>query len=183
VVSGVGFGTDKKQIIIRGLHLKGIKKVLIGSIEAVIISQTTEMIILRAPELKAGSHAVFLHMSVNTVLRYEKELFIAGSKPAATITKKLMLSGFKPGTSVLTAQMKKDLLVILKSNRQSKSLQCIGHTQGPTILKSDARLAMKRANAVCAFAKQSGYKVVAASYQNNRQLGAKFRRVDLVFSK
>jgi hypothetical protein len=183
VVSGVGFGTDKKQIIIRGLHLKGIKKVLIGSIEAVIISQTTEMIILRAPELKAGSHAVFLHMSDNTVLRYEKELFIAGSKPAATITKKLMLSGFKPGTSVLTAQMKKDLLVILKSNRQSKSLQCIGHTQGPTILKSDARLAMKRANAVCAFAKQSGYKVVAASYQNNRQLGAKFRRVDLVFSK
>ncbi len=183
VVSGVGFGTDKKQIIIRGLHLKGIKKVLIGSIEAVIISQTTEMIILRAPELKAGSHAVFLHMSDNTILRYEKELFIEGSKPAATTTKKLMLSGFKPGTSVLTEQMKKDLLVILKSNRQSKSLQCIGHTQGPTILKSDARLAMKRANAVCAFAKQSGYKVVAASYQNNRQLGAKFRRVDLVFSK
>jgi len=183
VVSGMSFSSDKKQIIIRGLHLKGIKKVFIGSVEAVIVSQTTEMIILRTPALKAGSHAVFLHMTDNTVLRYEKEFVVEGAKPAAVVIKKSTLSGFKPGTSVLTAQMKKDLLVIFKANKNSKSLQCIGHTQGPTILKSDARLAMKRANAVCNFAKQNGIKVVSASYQNNKQIGAKYRRVDLVFTK
>jgi surface protein len=183
VISGIGFSADKKQIIIRGLHLKGIKKVVIGNLEAVIVSQTTEMIILRTPVLKAGSHAVFLHMTDNTVLRYAKELFVEGAKPATVVTKKLALSGFKPGSSVLTAQMKKDLLAIFKANRSSKSLQCIGHTQGPTILKSDARLAMKRANAVCDFAKRNGVKVVSGSYQNNKLVGAKFRRVDLVFTK
>jgi hypothetical protein len=183
VISGIGFSADKKQINIRGLHLKGIKKVVIGNLEAVIVSQTTEMIILRTPALKAGSHAVFLHMTDNTVLRYAKELFVEGAKPATVVTKKLTLSGFKPGTSVLTAQMKKDLLAIFKANRSSKSLQCIGHTQGPTILKSDAKLAMKRANAVCNFAKRNGVKVVSGSYQNNKQIGAKFRRVDLVFTK
>ena len=183
VVAGVSFTADKKQIVIRGVHLKGIKKVFIGSAEAVIVSQTTEMIILRTPALKAGSHAVFLHLSDNTVLRYEKELFVEGAKPAAVVTKKSTLSGFKPGTSVLTSQMKKDLLAIFKANKSSKSLLCIGHTQGPTILKSDARLAMKRANAVCNFAKQNGIKVVSASYQNNKQVGTKFRRVDLVFTK
>jgi hypothetical protein len=183
VVSGMSFSSDKKQIIIRGLHLKGIKKVFIGSVEAVIVSQTTEMIILRTPVLKTGSHAVFLHMTDNTVLRYEKEFVVEGAKPAVVVSKKSTLSGFKPGTSVLTAQMKKDLLVIFKANRNSKSLLCIGHTQGPTILKSDARLAMKRANAVCNFAKQNGIKVVTASYQNNKKIGAKYRRVDLVFTK
>jgi hypothetical protein len=42
---------------------------------------------------------------------------------------------------------------------------------------------MKRANAVCSFAKRNGVKVVSGSYQNNKQIGAKFRRVDLVFTK
>jgi hypothetical protein len=183
VVSSVSFSVDGKQIIIRGSFLKGISKVVIGGLETRIVSQTSEMIILTAPALKPGSHAVLIHLTDKTILRYEKDLVVKGANSVVVVKKTATLAGFKPGSSVLSSQMKNSLLKTFKANKGSKSLQCIGHTQGPTILKSDARLAMKRANAVCAFAKQSGFKVVSASYKNNKLVGAKFRRVDLVFSK
>jgi hypothetical protein len=183
IISSVSFSVDKTHIVIRGSFLKGITKIVIGGIETRIVSQTSEMIILRAPGLAAGSHSVFLHLSDKTVLKYEKDLVVKGAKPVVVVKKTATLTGFKPGSSLLSSQMKNSLLRIFKANKHSTSLQCIGHTQGPTILKSDARLAMKRAIAVCSFAKQQGLKVVSASYQNNKLVGAKFRRVDLVFTK
>ena len=183
IVTSVSFSVDGKQIFIRGSFLKGISKVFIGNVEVRIVSQTSEMVILTAPTLAAGSYTVYIHLTDKTVLRYEKDLVVKGTKPATLVKKTGVLTGFKPGSSVLTPAMKKSLLAIFKANKGSKTLQCIGNTQGPTILKSDARLAMKRAVAVCNFAKQQGFKVVSSSYQNNKKVGAKYRRVDLVFTK
>jgi hypothetical protein len=183
IVSSVSFAADGKRVFIRGSFLRGISKVVIGGLETRIISQTSEMIILTAPALKPGSHTVLIHLTDKTVLRFDKDLVVKGAKPVAVVKKTATLSGFKPGSSVLSSQMKSSLLKIFKANQGSKSLQCIGHTQGPTILKSDARLAMKRANAVCAFARLNGFKVVSASYRNNKLVGSKFRRVDIVFAR
>lgn len=99
------------------------------------------------------------------------------------VKKTAKITGFKPSSSVLSTAMKNSLIKIFKANKGSKSLQCVGHTQGPSILKSDARLAMKRAAAVCNFAKKQGIKVVSSSYQNNKKVGSQFRRVDLIFTK
>ena len=183
IISSVSFSVDGKQIFIRGTFLKGIGKVVIGGVETRIVSQTSEMILLTAPQLAAGSHAVLIHLTDKTILRYEKELVVKGSKPVTVIKKTSKITGFKPGSAVLSTAMKNSLIKIFKSNKGSKSLQCVGHTQGPSILKSDARLAMKRAVAVCNFAKQQGFKVVSSSYQNNKRVGAQFRRVDLIFTK
>jgi hypothetical protein len=184
LVTSVAFSADGKQVFVRGSFLKGISKVLIGNIETRIVSQTSEMVILTTPALAAGSYSVYIHLTDKTVLRYEKELVVKGTKPVVVVKKKTaVLAGFKPGSSILSATMKKSLLTVFKSNKGSKALQCIGNTQGPTILKSDARLAMKRAVAVCSFAKQQGFKVVSSSYMNNKKVGAQYRRVDLVFTR
>ncbi len=183
IISSVSFSVDGKQIFIRGKFLKGISKVVIGGIETRIVSQTSEMIIVTAPKLAAGSHAVLLHLTDRTVLRYEKELVVKGTKPAPVVKKTAKITGFKPGSSVLSTAMKNSLIKIFKANKGSKTLQCVGHTQGPSILKSDARLAMKRATAVCNFAKKQGIKVVSSSYQNNKKVGSQFRRVDLIFTR
>jgi flagellar motor protein MotB len=140
------------------------------------------MIVVESPDLKAGAHSVLIYLVDGDVLRHSKNLFVVG-KPVVIQPKRAQVVGFRPGSSALTAEMRSGILKALKANKGSRSLQCVGHTQGPTILKSDARLAMKRSKAVCAFAQRQGIKTVFSSYQNNTKVGSSFRRVDLFFTK
>jgi surface protein len=183
VIASVEFSpTNKRLINIRGAHFRGVDKVVIGGLTARVISQTTEMIVVESPDLKSGAHSVLIHLVDGDVLRHSKNLLVIG-KPVVIQPKRVQVIGFRPGSSVLTAEMRSGILKALKANRGTKSLQCVGHTQGPTILKSDARLAMKRSKAVCAFAQKQGIKTVFSSYQNNTKVGSSFRRVDLFFTK
>jgi surface protein len=183
VVSSVNFSpTTKRLINIRGMHFRGVDKVVIGGLTARIISQTTEMIVVETPALNSGAHSVLIHLVDGDVLRHSKNLLVVG-KPVVVQPKAIQVVGFRPGSSILSAAMKSVIDKSLRGNKNSKSLQCVGHTQGPTILKSDARLAMKRSKAVCAYAKKQGFKTVFSSYQNNTKIGSSFRRVDLFFTK
>ena len=183
IIASVDFSpTNKRHINIRGSHFRGVDKVVIGGLTARVISQTTEMIVVESPDLKSGAHSVLIYLVDGDVLRHSKNLFVVG-KPVVIQPKRAQVIGFRPGSSALTAEMRSGILKVLKANKGSRSLQCVGHTQGPTILKSDARLAMKRSKAVCAFAQRQGIKTVFSSYQNNTKVGSSFRRVDLFFTK
>lgn len=183
IIASVEFSpTNKRHINIRGSHFRGVDKVVIGGLTARVISQTTEMIVVESPDLEPGAHSVLIYLVDGDVLRHSKNLFVVG-KPVVIQPKRAQVIGFRPGSSALTAEMRSGILKVLKANKGSRSLQCVGHTQGPTILKSDARLAMKRSKAVCAFAQRQGLKTVFSSYQNNTKVGSSFRRVDLFFTK
>ncbi|MFM6939358.1 MAG: hypothetical protein ACKOUD_01895, partial [Rhodoluna sp.] len=69
--------------------------------------------------------------------------------PAQPKARVLALKGFKPGSSVVSASMKKSLINFAKSAPSGAAVTCIGYTMGPTILKADDALAKKRADNVC----------------------------------
>lgn len=69
--------------------------------------------------------------------------------PAVPKAKTLALKGFKPGSAVLSASMKKSVINFAKSAPSSARVTCIGFTMGPTILKADQALAKRRADNVC----------------------------------
>ena len=72
-------------------------------------------------------------------------------KPVTYVNKKLTVTGFKPGSSVLTASMKKKLAKFSKSTSLVSKISCVGFTMGPTVLKVDKALSMRRAANVCAY--------------------------------
>jgi len=64
-------------------------------------------------------------------------------------TKTLTLKGFKSGSAVLSASMKKAVIKFAKSAGLSTAVTCVGYTMGPQILKVDKALANARAKNVC----------------------------------
>lgn len=87
--------------------------------------------------------------------------------------------GFAKGSSSLSTAQRASIVRFLKSTKGVVAIDCVGSTEGPTILNVDARLAMKRGSAVCAVAKSIGMKVRSVSYVNRVQVGTKFRSVEL----
>lgn len=61
----------------------------------------------------------------------------------------LSLTGFKPGSAVLTSWMKNKIEQFANSTIQSTKMACVGYTMGPTVLKVDSSLAKRRAITVC----------------------------------
>lgn len=61
----------------------------------------------------------------------------------------LSLTGFKPGSAVLTTSMKNKIKQFANSTIQSTRMACVGYTMGPTVLKVDSSLAKRRAITVC----------------------------------
>lgn len=75
--------------------------------------------------------------------------FIAKKRGPVTIT----ISGFADGSPVLTAAIKAKINAFLKAYADYKNVTCIGYTEGPTVLKTDAALSKKRAVNACGFVK------------------------------
>ena len=71
--------------------------------------------------------------------------------PVAKQSKVLRVTGFRPGSSVLTASMKNAISKFAKTSSAISDVSCVGYTMGPTILRVDQALARKRAQNVCAY--------------------------------
>jgi CshA-type fibril repeat protein len=74
---------------------------------------------------------------------------VAKKRGPVTIT----ISGFADGSPVLTAAIKAKINAFLKAYADYKNVTCIGYTEGPTVLKTDAALSKKRAVNACGFVK------------------------------
>jgi CshA-type fibril repeat protein len=74
---------------------------------------------------------------------------VAKKRGPVTIT----ISGFADGSPVLTAAIKAKINAFLKAYADYKNVTCIGYTEGPTVLATDAALSKKRAINGCAFVK------------------------------
>lgn len=71
--------------------------------------------------------------------------------PPLLQNRSLTLTGFKPGSSVLSAAMKKQIAKFAKSSASLQRVSCVGYTMGPTILRRDQELARNRARNVCTY--------------------------------
>lgn len=74
---------------------------------------------------------------------------VAKSRGPVTIT----ISGFADGSPVLTAAIKAKINAFLRAHADYKNVFCIGYTEGPTVLKTDAALSKARAVNGCTYVK------------------------------
>jgi hypothetical protein len=71
--------------------------------------------------------------------------------PATLTGRRFAVTGFKPGSWVLSPNMKKSIDVFLKGAGQPRKISCTGFTMGLTVLKVDQTLANRRALETCKY--------------------------------
>jgi hypothetical protein len=178
-VYSVALSSDGKSATIIGKGLSKIKSINFGSTQATLLASEDGRIVASSVGLKPGIYDLFITFNDGTTLRVEGALVIAGTPAAVTKPIKFRVADFAKGSDKLTSANRKSIYKFLKANKTIESIECIGSTEGPTVLKIDAKLAMKRGAAVCAVAKKLGLKVLPISYVNRSQTGAKYRSVEI----
>jgi uncharacterized repeat protein (TIGR02543 family) len=71
--------------------------------------------------------------------------------PVATVAKSFNILGFNPGSWKLTKSIKNSIDAFFKSINKPSKISCVGYTMGPTVLRVDNNLAMRRGQEVCKY--------------------------------
>ena len=71
--------------------------------------------------------------------------------PVVTIAKSFNILGFNPGSWKLTNSIKKSIDAFFKSINNPSKISCVGYTMGPTVLRADYNLAVRRGQEVCSY--------------------------------
>jgi hypothetical protein len=106
---------------------------------------------------------------------------VAKTRGPVTIT----ISGFADGSPALTAAIRAKINAFLKAHADYKNVFCIGYTEGPTVLKTDAALSKARAVNGCAFVKSGlGKKLTLKQLTSSQGTveAAKFRRITITLT-
>lgn len=103
---------------------------------------------------------------------------VAKKRPPVTIT----IGGFNPGSPILTSSIKTQIAAFMKAYVGYRTIECIGFTMGPTVLKVDKWLSTTRATNGCDYVlKTLKSKVKALPLRNKMEtvLGSQIRRITL----
>ena len=103
--------------------------------------------------------------------------------PRGPIT--VVISGFADGKSKLTYSMKKKIDAFLTKFNDYKYIQCVGFTEGPTVLSTDKALSKARASVSCAYALAGlgqGLTAKPVKSGNETTEAAQLRRVEITLS-
>lgn len=106
---------------------------------------------------------------------------VAKSRGPVTVT----ISGFADGSPVLTAAIRARINAFLRAHADYKNVFCIGFTEGPTVLPTDAALSRQRAVNGCAFVKSGLGKQLTLKQLTASQgtvEAAKFRRITITLT-
>lgn len=180
IIKSVSVATDGKSVTVLGFDLTDILTVTLGTIQAKIISQDGQTLVIESAGIPAGIYDLMIAFKDGTKLREVGSVTIVGAKPVGPAKfSSRKVSGFAKGSALLSAGQVRELKTYFKSIRGKSTIECIGSTEGPSILKADAKLAMKRAVYVCSLAKSSGVKIKSTSYVNQIKVGATYRSVAL----
>jgi hypothetical protein len=179
IIMSVSTSSDGTLTRIIGTNFTKVRKVYVGDALAKILSSSASLIEVESKPLTEGSYDLYIHFADGTVLKSDTMVTIGEDSGPNSQSSELRLKGFAPGRSSVSAINRANLVAFLESH-SFKSVQCVGSTQGPRILKQDARVAMNRARAVCAIAKQLGYKVSKVSYVNQTKMGPQFRSAKII---
>ena len=112
---------------------------------------------------------------------------VPSSNPAVAASGRpsVSIAGFALGSSSIPSLAKQKAVRFISNNRNYKTATCIGYADKSGSAAVNQRLAVARANAVCALIKNKGglTKTKAVGRWNKLDSGATFRRVDIVLSK
>jgi CshA-type fibril repeat protein len=103
---------------------------------------------------------------------------VAKKRPPVTVT----IGGFNPGSPILTTEIKNQIAAFMKAYVGYKTIECIGFTMGPTVLKVDKWLSTTRASNACDYILKALKSKVTALHLKNKietTLGSSIRRITL----
>lgn len=148
-----GFTTGEK-VNLTGKVLEGLTKVMVGGVEVTFTNNTSTGLEFNIPELPEGTYDITL-IGPNGTLTYQSAIKIVARVSAVTSdTASKLFSGFAPNSHKMTEQMKREIRLWLKKHPNITMVDITGLTQGPTVLKTDPKLARNRAIVVKAFIKK-----------------------------
>jgi uncharacterized repeat protein (TIGR02543 family) len=145
------------QITIKGYLLGTNSEVTVGGVKAKIVSATDDVIVVLLPVALSGQQPLILKspdgtFTYNSYVNYKK-LPTKVTTPAGTDESvEITISGFQPGSAVLTPAIRNQLAAIAAKYSDYKTVSCTGFTEGPTVLSVDRRLSRDRAVNACNFA-------------------------------
>jgi len=98
-------------------------------------------------------------------------------------TKTLNLGGFAPGSATLTIASKKQLSRLAGTIAKASKVLVTGFTEGPTVLRADAALSERRAEAVRAYLRKLlGNQVrINLAHKQLTKVGSRYRAVQITF--
>jgi hypothetical protein len=112
-----------------------------------------------------------------------KPFSVSVSKTRGPVT--ITISGFADGSPVLTAAIKAKINAFLRAHADYKNVFCIGYTEGPTVLKTDAALSKARAVNGCTYVKTGlGKKLILKNLSASQGTveADKFRRITITLT-
>lgn len=176
-----------KEVKITGERLSGITKFVVRGIPLTLKSNTDFEIVFEMPAQLTEGFAEITFETPRGSLSWTNALkfYVAKQSPIVAAVNSSSVSGFMPGSSLLTPAIKAKLKAIASKMQGSKSLTCSGFTMGPTVLAVDGALARARAQAVCNQLKAllSTVPVIEILSGQDPRVGNQIRRVEITGSK
>lgn len=130
-----------------------------------------------------GSTTVMQRFSRASLATRLTPFTVSVSKVRGPVT--VTISGFADGSPVLTAAIRARINAFLRAHADYKNVFCIGYTEGPTVLPTDAALSRQRAVNGCAFVKSGLGKRLTLKQLTASQgtvEAAKFRRITITLT-
>ncbi len=131
------------------------------------------------------------YIGSNTVIQRVTRASFKGSTPFTVTVSKTRgpvtttISGFADGSPALTKAIRAKIDAFLRAHADYKNVFCIGYTEGPTVLKTDAALSKARAVNGCAYVKAGlGKKLTLKQLTSSQGTveAAKFRRITITLT-
>jgi hypothetical protein len=124
----------------------------------------------------AGESVAWIRVAVGSAFEfYRLTAVVAAKRPPV----RLVLSGFVDGSSSVKGSFKERISDFVKRHSDYRVMGCIGFTEGPTVLRTDPRLALNRAINVCSYAqlvRGGEFELVAPRGFNQTLVGSWIRR-------
>lgn len=128
-----------------------------------------------------GVATVFIKFSSSSAqARFSQFNFAVVMKPRGPVM--ITIGNFRDGSPTLTRSIRSKISKFIKTYSDYSKMQCIGFTEGPTVLATDAALARARAVNACNFALRldPDLSPVSISSRNLTTVGPEFRRITII---
>lgn len=182
--------------VITGNNLQGATQVVVGGIIAQITSNNNSQITFIIPARQVGTVDILLTVQAGSLRIASAMTYYELPKPTTNNggstggtkpTDKdviITISGFAPGSPVITNALKTAITNFIKANPGYKHMYCTGFTMGPTVLPVDFALSTNRATASCAVALSVNPTLTAKSQVGVQEtnVGNQVRRVTIRLS-
>ena len=128
-----------------------------------------------------GVATVFIKFSSSSALtRFSQCNFAVLKKARGPVM--ITIGNFADGSAVLTRTIRSRITAFVNLHNDYNTMQCIGFTEGPTVLTTDAALARQRAVNACNFALRidADLTPITISSRNLTAVGPEFRRITII---